>query len=172
MDKKMITKKVVLIGDFATGKTSLIRRYVDNQFNDEYLTTIGVKISKKNLQLSDEIELQLMVWDIEGHTDVKATNPAYVMGAHGVILVGDITREKSIKNIPLHLELVKKILKKVPIVIALNKSDLIPDQTEIEKKVLDLDESHLEVLKVFDTSAKNSKNVEAIFTTLSQALLL
>ncbi len=170
----MITKKVVLIGDFATGKTSLIRRYVDNQFSDEYLTTIGVKISKKTLQISDEIELQLMVWDIEGHTDVKATNPAYVIGAHGVILVGDITREKSIENIPLHLELVKRLLKKVPIVIALNKSDLLPNEIEIEieKKVLDLDASLPEVLKVFDTSAKSSKNVEAIFITLSQALLL
>ena len=168
----MITKKVVLIGDFATGKTSLIRRYVDNQFSDEYLTTIGVKISKKTLQIPDEIELQLMIWDIEGHTDVKTTNPAYVMGAHGVILVGDITRERSIENIPLHLDLVKKLLKKVPVVVALNKSDLIPDETEVETKVVDLDKSLPEVLKVFDTSAKNSKNVEAIFIALSQALLL
>jgi len=168
----VITKKVVLIGDFATGKTSLIRRYVDNQFSDEYLTTIGVKISKKTLKISDEVELQLMIWDIEGHTDVKATNPAYVMGAHGVILVGDITREKSIENIPLHLELVNKLLKKVPVIIALNKSDLITNQDTIETKILDLEISLPEIIKVFDTSAKDSKNVEEIFITLSQAILL
>jgi len=167
----MITKKVVLIGDFATGKTSLIRRYVDNQFSDDYLTTIGVKISKKNLQLSEELELQLMIWDIEGRTDVKETNPSYVLGAHGIILVGDITRKSSIEHIPIHYDFVRKLLKKVPIVIALNKSDLINNQTIIQMSVLKLKESLEEIVDVFETSAKASKNVDEIFVTLSKAML-
>jgi len=167
----MITKKVVLIGDFATGKTSLIRRYVDNQFSDDYLTTIGVKISKKNLQISEELELQLMIWDIEGRTDIKETNPAYVMGAHGIILVGDITRKSSVEHIPLHYNFVRNILKNTPVVIALNKSDLISNQTIIEMNVLELKESVEGVIDIFDTSAKESKNVDEIFITLSKAML-
>ena len=167
----MITKKVVLIGDFATGKTSLIRRYVDNQFSDDYLTTIGVKISKKNLQVSEELELQLMIWDIEGRTDIKETNPSYVMGAHGIILVGDITRKSSIEHISLHCDFVRNLLKDVPVIIALNKSDLINNQTIIQMNVLELKESIKGAIDVLETSAKESKNVDEIFVTLSKAML-
>ena len=167
----MITKKVILIGDFATGKTSLIRRYVDNQFSDDYLTTIGVKISKKRVELAEDVELQLMIWDIEGRTDVKDTNPAYVMGAHGVIVVGDITRESSLNNLEIHLKLVKKLLKNAPVIVALNKADLINNQAVVEMKILELKES-LEVETIWETSAKDSRNVDEIFLSLSRAMLL
>ncbi len=167
----MITKKVVLIGDFATGKTSLIRRYVDNQFSDDYLTTIGVKISKKRIQLSEEVELQLMIWDIEGRTDVKDTNPAYVLGAHGVILVGDCTRQSSIDNIALHLKLAQKLLKNVPAVVALNKADLLTEDVQMESLASQLHDSLEGVEEIFETSAKDSRNVEELFLSLSKAIL-
>ncbi|WP_434658690.1 Rab family GTPase [Sulfurimonas sp. NW9] len=167
----MITKKVVLIGDFATGKTSLIRRYVDNQFSDDYLTTIGVKISKKYVQVSEELELQLMIWDIEGRTDVKDTNPAYVLGAHGVIVVGDITRQSSIDNISLHLKLAQNLLKNVPAVVALNKADLLIENTQIKSTVSQLRDSLEKVEEIFETSAKDGRNVEELFLSLSKAIL-
>ena len=81
----MHQKKIVLLGDFNVGKTSLIRRYVDNAFDDEYLTTIGVKISKKSLD--DE---RLLIWDIEGATIGKPIPKHYIKGAHGAIIVADI----------------------------------------------------------------------------------
>ena len=123
MGKKMITKKVVLVGDFSTGKTSLIRRYVDNEFSDDYLTTIGVKISKKILILEEDavdIEIQLMIWDIEGNTGSKPTNPAYLMGAHGLVIVADITRDTSVENIGLHIKECQKVAKKAPIILAIS----------------------------------------------------
>jgi len=167
----MITKKIVLIGDFATGKTSLIRRYVDNQFSDEYLTTIGVKISKKHLALPQDIELQLMIWDIEGRTDVKDTNPSYIMGAHGVVIVGDISREVSLENIPIHIDFVRSLVPNAPIIVALNKSDLIRNGAMVEHKVLAFKDSLYEVVDVLDTSAKDAKNVDEIFIELSKAIL-
>lgn len=167
----MITKKVVLIGDFATGKTSLIRRYVDNQFSDDYLTTIGVKISKKHVQISQDLELQLMIWDIEGRTDVKDTNPAYVLGAHGVIIVGDSTRQSSIDNIPLHLKLAQNLLKNVPAVVALNKVDLLTEETQLKSTISQLQNSLEGVEKIFETSAKDGRNVEELFLLLSKAIL-
>jgi len=170
----MITKKVVLVGDFATGKTSLIRRYVDNEFSDDYLTTIGVKISKKTLSLTEgaiNLELQLMIWDIEGHTNIKPTKPAYIMGAHGLLLVTDITSEVSLQNIDMHIRECRKIVKKTPIILALNKSDLIDNEDELNKIVADLKEKHNQLETIYTTSAKNGKNVEAIFLNLSELMI-
>lgn len=167
----MITKKIVLIGDFSTGKTSLIRKYVDNQFSDEYLTTIGVKISKKIVNLSTTNDVQLLIWDIEGNTDVKAMNPAYIMGANGIIIVADSTREKSIDNIKDHLQTCSKLLKKVPIIIALNKSDLLNDDFIMEQLLTNLKNLYSEIDFIYPTSAKNGRNVELIFTNLAQSML-
>ena len=171
----MITKKVVLVGDFSTGKTSLIRRYVDNEFSDDYLTTIGVKISKKNLFLENNginLEMQLMIWDIEGNTGSKPTNPAYLMGAHGLVIVADITRDTSIENIRLHITECQKVAKNAPIILALNKSDLIQDNDELQAILKDIKEKNPLVSYVYDTSAKNGKNVENIFSNLSELMII
>ena len=171
----MITKKVVLVGDFATGKTSLIRRYVDNQFSDDYLTTIGVKISKKTVLLSAaelKMEIQLMVWDIEGNTTGKPTNPAYIMGAHGLVIVADCTRESSIENIGMHIEACQKVAKGVPVFLAINKSDLIENTDELEALLRGLEGRYEQLVSVFATSAKEGTNVEDIFTDLAQSMII
>ena len=59
------SKKICLLGDFAVGKTSLVRRFVDNQFSDTYLSTIGVKISRKLLSVEENHTLQIIIWDLE-----------------------------------------------------------------------------------------------------------
>ena len=80
----MIRKKILLLGDFNVGKTSLIRRYIDNTFDDRYLTTIGVKISKKMVELHG-MECELLIWDVEGATSRKSISSAYMKGASGAI---------------------------------------------------------------------------------------
>jgi GTPase SAR1 family protein len=87
---KMISQKICLFGDFSVGKTSLIRQFVDRQFSDQYLTTVGVKISRKLVSIPDltnnsQVEvkpeakqIQLIVWDIEGSTRFKAIAPSRV----------------------------------------------------------------------------------------------
>ncbi|MDF1876329.1 GTP-binding protein [Sulfurimonas sp. SAG-AH-194-L11] len=167
----MITKKIILIGDFSTGKTSLIRQFVDNQFSDEYLTTIGVKISKKIINIQEDLEIQLLVWDIEGQTDVKAINPAYVMGAHGVIIVADLTRQKSIVNIKEHLALSSKIIKNAPVIIALNKSDLLDNSSKIETTITEIKSSYSNISHIYPTSAKTGLNVELIFQNITKSIL-
>ena len=174
MGETMITKKVVLVGDFATGKTSLIRRYVDNQFSDEYLTTIGVKISKKSVSLSAaelKVDIQLMIWDIEGNTTDKPTNPAYIMGAHGLVIVADCTREKSIANIGMHLEECRKVLKDVPIFLAINKSDLIKDEDKLKALLSGLKDEYEALEFAYATSAKEGTNVETMFIELAQSMI-
>ena len=166
----MISKKIILIGDFATGKTSLIRRFVDNQFSDSYLSTIGVKISRKNIALEDEV-VQGLIWDIEGGTEVKPVNRTYLMGAHGCIIVADITRTETMESIEKYIETVLSITPSAPIVIVLNKVDKI-SREQAEKMLSDTSETYRQkAKKVFLASAKSGEGVETMFHTLAHYML-
>ena len=85
----IIQKKICLLGEFAVGKTSLIRRYVEDKFSDKYLSSIGVKVSRKNVELGDDT-VKLLIWDLAGGEDY--TQSSYLMGAAGALLVCDVTR--------------------------------------------------------------------------------
>ena len=165
----MISKKIVLVGDFSTGKTSLIRRFVDNEFSDKYLTTIGVKISRKNVIIGD-IEVQNIIWDIEGATESKMINPSYLLGAHGAIVVADVSRQPTIDHIQSHIETIYKASKGIPVAIALNKSDLL---SEDEGMILvqNLQEKLDSSYSIRLTSDKTAYGVEEIFQELSKLMV-
>jgi GTPase SAR1 family protein len=78
----MIQKKVCMLGSFSVGKTSLVRRFVESMFSDAYLTTVGVKIDKKPLQVEGN-DLTLMLWDIYGEDDFQKMRMSYLRGARG-----------------------------------------------------------------------------------------
>jgi len=158
----MISKKIVLVGDFSTGKTSLIRRFVDNQFSDSYLSTIGVKISKKIIELHDDV-IQALIWDIEGGTAQKPVNTTYLIGAHGCILVADITRKETIDHLENYIGIVKKVTPKAAFVLVLNKSDMLNDeekQTVYEETKAKYQEY---AENIYLTSAKTGEEVENLF---------
>lgn len=158
----MIRKKILLLGDFAVGKTSLIRRYVDNAFDDKYLSTIGVKISKKLITL-DEIECELLIWDIEGATSVKKIPYSYFKGASGAIFVCDVNRSDTIEGLNEHINTFLILNNQAKYVIAYNKADLL---TISQKEELNL------AGNIFLTSAKEDSNVESLFATLAKEILL
>lgn len=158
----MIRKKILLLGDFAVGKTSLIRRYIDNTFDDTYLTTIGVKISKKLLTL-DTVECELIIWDIEGETSIKKIPNSYFKGASGAIFVCDVNRYETINGLNEHINTFLMLNKDAKHVIAYNKADLLTIQ----------DKEKLQIgANVFLTSAKNNTNIDALFTTITKEILL
>lgn len=157
----MIRKKILLLGDFSVGKTSLIRRYIDGTFDDRYLTTIGVKISKKMLQL-DNIECELIIWDVEGNTPNKKIPTSYYKGASGAIFVADVHRSDTVKNMEEMIETFLKLNPDSKYVVAHNKSDLLSDD---QKKDFTLDPY------TFLTSAKEDKNVQRVFETLCREML-
>ena len=144
------------------GKTSLIRRYVDNTFDDSYLTTIGVKISKKLLTLND-IECELLIWDVEGATATKSIPHAYFKGASGAILVCDVNRSETIEHIDEHIKTFLVFNPNAKYVIAYNKSDLL---SAAQQKALNLAGNE------FLTSAKDDTNVNVLFTMLAKEILL
>lgn len=154
----VLARKICLIGDYGVGKTSLIRRFIDRSFSDQYLTTVGVKISRKLVQLKHDIQIQLIIWDLEGSNKFKAVSSTYLQGAAGAIIVADVTRQDTIGHIQDHKIQFHQINPEHPIVVALNKSDLLPDELP-------------QLKDAFHTSAKTGDGVDEIFHCLSMQLL-
>lgn len=171
----MISKKICMIGDFSVGKTSLIRRFVDRQFSDKYLSTVGVKISRKAVEVPGEAgeskDLQLLIWDIEGQTKFKAIAPSYLLGAKGAIIVADVSRPETIESLPDHIKLFLSVNQKGFTIVALNKFDLI--DSEKMEKILQANQfkEKEQVLGVFPTSAKTGANVDQIFADLAAKMI-
>lgn len=153
-----------MVGDFGVGKTSLVKRFVENSFSEEYLSTIGVSISKKSLKDST-----IMLWDIEGHTEFKPIFKQYLLGAKGFIIVADIQRKSTMESIQRHIELCHSVIKDAPICIALNKSDLA--HTLSDKYIQELKLISPAIIQVLKTSAKESKGVDEIFISLDDSIV-
>lgn len=159
----MLSYKIVLVGNFGVGKTSLIRRFVENSFSEEYLSTIGVSISKKTID-----NATIMIWDIEGHTEFKPIYKQYLLGAKGFIIVADLLRQESIDMIQNHIELSHEVVKDAPVCIALNKSDM--PHTFDDEAITSIKNLSPSVLEVLKTSAKSGDAVERLFLTLHEAI--
>jgi len=157
----MIRKKILLLGDFNVGKTSLIKRYVDDAFDDSYLTTIGVKISKKLCKIH-EIECEILIWDIEGATPSKKIPLNYYKGASGAIFVTDVNRSETIEGLEKHKEVFLSQNPYASFVTAYNKADLL---TTVQRENFVLNKH------TFLTSAKENENVESLFLTLIKEML-
>ncbi|MEM7552974.1 MAG: Rab family GTPase [Cyanobacteria bacterium P01_A01_bin.84] len=169
-----VSKKICLVGDFGVGKTSLIRRFVDRQFSDKYLSTVGVKISRKSVEVSTtefqtDKQVQLLIWDIEGSNKFKAISSSYFQGARGAIIVADVTRQETLENVQEHIQSFSRVNPQSNIIIALNKSDLIETEylEEFKKKYQYNDNTC--VLATYITSAKTGNNVDDIFTVLANS---
>ncbi len=158
-----------MVGDFGVGKTSSIRRFVEGQFSDKYLSTVGVKISRKMVELSDS-KVQLILWDLEGHTKFKAIAPTYLQGAKGALIVADVTRPETIDRISDHLDLFYSVNAGGKTLVALNKCDLIDSDAGEKWCNLVRDRWGDLVLEVDLTSAKTGENVDRLFTLLTSAI--
>jgi small GTP-binding protein len=160
----VIQKKICMLGGFGVGKTSLVSRFVSSIFSDKYLTTVGVKIDKKAVDLGDE-RVEMVVWDIHGEDDFQKVRLSYLRGASGYLLVADGTRPGSLDvALSLH-EAAQQTVGTVPAILAINKSDL--------GSAWELDAGALEKLHapVVRTSAKTGAEVEATFAALARAMI-
>ena len=158
-----------MVGDFAVGKTSVIERFVNNQFSDKYLTTVGVKIDTKEVSLAERsIAVKLIIWDVAGAEEFGAKEFAYLRGASGFLFVADGTREHTLTSAQ---NLRKQIGEKygvLPAVLLLNKRDRsgmwrVGDE-KIESLKSDFDE-------VYRTSAKTGDDVEVALTAIANLIV-
>lgn len=161
-----LQKKICMIGAFSVGKTSLVKRYVESVFSETYLTTVGVKIDKKTVQLSGRA-VNLILWDVAGEDDIQSLRMSYLRGAAGYVLVADGTRPATL-GVALSLrERVQAEHGPLPFVLLLNKHDLM-DLWEIgDTMMTDLRESGWWVRP---TSARTGEGVEEAFQHLAARL--
>ena len=163
----MILKKICMLGSFSVGKTSLVRRFVESMFSDAYLTTVGVKIDKKQLQVDGQ-DVSLMLWDIYGEDEFQKLRMSYLRGAAGFVFVADGTRLATLEKALTIKEEAEKALGPLPYLLVLNKCDLA-DRWE-----LDADRESVmaaQGVSIIRTSAKTGQGVEEVFTTLARAML-
>jgi len=161
-----ISKKVLVLGYFGVGKTSLIRRFVENSFSDNYKVSIGVDIKKKVVKISAKKSVSLILWDLEGTDDLKGIRSSYLLGTHGAIYVFDLSRPQTFKGLNDNVKVLKENLPaNTPIKIVGNKSDLVTIP-EVEKGLKENDISH-----DYLTSAKNGNKVNDLFEELAKMLV-
>ncbi|MEP0263189.1 Rab family GTPase [Dokdonia sp.] len=159
-----VSKKVVLLGHFGVGKSSLLRRFVENTFSENYTVTIGVHIMKKEVQLEKE-NITLVIWDVEGTDDFTKYRPSYLMGASSFIYVFDASRPITYGDIKYNLEHLKEKFPHVPVHIIGNKVDLVDSKVILEElKAQNIQHSYL-------SSAKTGENVELLFENVAAQLL-
>jgi len=172
----LISKKICMLGDFSVGKTSLIRRFVERQFSDKYLSTVGVKISRKTVEVQAKtqkkaLQVQMLIWDLEGNTKFKTVTPMYLQGATSAVIVADVSRQVTIDHISDHLQAFLSVNPKGFGIVALNKADLLSEKQQqdlLEKCQLNYPNK---ITAVYPTSAKTGKNVDDIFFTLAQQMV-
>jgi small GTP-binding protein len=154
-----------LLGAYGVGKTSLVSRFVHSMFSEKYMTTIGVKIDKKTVDLGHE-RVDLILWDIHGEDEYQKVRMSYIRGASGYLLVVDGTRRSTLDTaLSLH-ESAQRTIGHVPFMVAVNKADLA---TRWE---FDTDLVGQLGLPFVKTSAKSGAQVEEAFESLSRAMLL
>src|SRR5438309_12050011 len=128
-EAQRIKTKVCLIGEAAVGKTSLIRRFVQDEFDDRYITTLGAKVSKREMTFETrdrtKIDMDMTVWDIMGEKGFRdLLKEAFFHAAKGVVAVCDLTRRPTLKELGDWLERALHAAGKIPVVQAVNKTDL------------------------------------------------
>lgn len=158
--------KLCLLGDGAVGKTSLVRRFVYDVFDDKYLKSFGTKVSKKSLTVDDS-SIDLMIWDILGQKTHEALHEAYYRGAAGALAVCDFTRPDTMKSLKSWIGSFRSVVGDNPVLILGNKSDL--------DKAFNLSElrsfGSSIGCEVLETSAKSGLNVENAFAIVGRKLL-
>jgi len=167
---RLLKAKVCLVGEAAVGKTSLIRRYVLDQFADSYLMTLQAKVSKKVMDVPIPPEgtlasIEMAVWDIMGqHRFRELLSESYFQGVSGILAVTDMTRRQTLKGLYEWIDRVDSVSSQAPIVVVANKADLFKAAQLTEADIAQLAQAvHAEYVI---TSAKTGENVEQAFRLL------
>jgi small GTP-binding protein len=158
-----LQKKICMLGAFSVGKTSLVKRYVESVFSETYLTTVGVKIDKKTVEVSGRL-INLILWDLAGEDDISVLRMTYLRGAAGYVLVADGTRPSTLDVAFSLRERVEADYGPLPFVLLLNKNDLTAQWAVGDDEVADLRKRGWWVQA---TSARTGQGVEEAFMDLA-----
>jgi len=179
-DATQMKAKLIFLGDGAVGKTCLIKRYVLDQFSDEYVHTLGAKVMKKNINIvvapGNVVKFTMVIWDIMGQWQhyrnrILAFNSyrpqqKFYLGARGAMLVCDLTRRDTLENVDLWVKSIVDEVGPLPFVLVANKSDLAGVNQYGPQEVALFAQKH--GAPFFLTSAKTGQNVQQAFLKLAE----
>ena len=171
-DKIDLSFKVIIVGPSAVGKTSLLNRFVHNEYAMKYKLTIGVDFLTKSVEYKPSKFVKLHIWDIGGQERFKFLHRSFYEGTKGALLAFDLSRQNTFSSMKNWLSEMRSIMTNdIPKVILGNKTDLIPeigqiiDKSEVEQYAQNEDCCYIE------TSAKTGENVEKAFLELTQRMV-
>lgn len=169
----VFSKKICLLGEFSVGKTSLVRRFVYDRFDDKYISTIGVKVSRKTIVIpyqNDVADVTLMLWDLAGSEEFTKVRASYLRGSAGAILVCDLTRKDTLHQLPSYVDDLRSVSPDAELIIAANKSDLM---NQHQLTVEQISEVANQIGAAFYlTSAKHGDDVESVFRHLAKQVVV
>ena len=175
LEEPRVKLKICLVGEPAVGKTSLIRRFVHNAFQDDYTVTLGTRISKKELRLplsegEDPEGVTLVIWDIMGQEGIRELlKEAFFQGAQGILMVCDVTRPETLPKLEGWRESVQEVAGPLPSILLASKADLT-DQVTLPDTDLDAACQGWDCSWQF-SSAKTGQGVEEAFERLTRVIL-
>ena len=160
-----ISYKVLLLGYECSGKTSILRRYIENTFYSQMMSTIGMDFKTKVFNINNKKILNFQIWDTPGQKRFIQISEGYIKGANGIIIIYDITNKYSLKKAKFWIDIIRNEYKReIPIILVGNKIDLENERVVSTEEGMDFsDDNHV---YFYESSVKNNINIENIFNTI------
>jgi len=164
--------KITVLGEAAVGKTSLLNRFCEDSFQDDYKPTLGANIIRKDVNIEERAKVRLIMWDLAGQEKYNVIRSMYFQGCEGALLVYDVTRYNTFDNIKSRwLRDFKKYIRKEGVYVLIgNKTDLSNERVVPTEKGKDLAE-RINASHFIETSAKLGENIEEAFLLLVKQIL-
>jgi small GTP-binding protein len=169
MSEPIFKYKVVILGEPAVGKTSLIYRFIENKFREDYKSTLGVNLLTHNIDLEEHGVIGLQMWDLGGQDSFKKLRKTYIEGARGALVVFDVTRRESFEKLDGWIQVFKELRGGEPVFLVGNKVDLKDEIVVPEKEMIELAKEN--GMEWITTSAKTGENVVKVFKDLAEKIL-
>ncbi|MEE9378186.1 MAG: Rab family GTPase [Candidatus Lokiarchaeia archaeon] len=168
MEAKYIIK-ICLLGEANVGKTSLVYRFIENKFRENYKSTLGVNLLKKDMEIEQYGDVSAQIWDLGGQESFRSLRSLYLEGANGAFVVYDMTSKNTFEKIDEWVHDFRDAREDAPIILIGNKSDLEKQIkiTESESR----EYANKNNLGMVITSAKTGQNVEEAFIELTKKIL-
>jgi len=163
--KKDILYKILLLGDWSVGKTCFLMRYTDNTFTDIHLSTIGIDYKLKNVTLENGETIKVQIWDTAGQDRYKSITKSYIKGAHGIILIYDVTKRRTFEGIQNWVKQIKEqVSSRVCVALVANKIDEKEKREVTEQEGIRLGKDI--GYPFYEASAKDGININECFDNL------
>ena len=166
--KQIIEIKLILLGDISVGKSSILGRYIDNSFTEDYQCTLQVETKSKVIDIDLNTSVKMNIWDTVGQEKYRNLTRQFFRNCQGAIIVFDLTRKDSFDGVQKWIDELEEFGSNIPILIVGNKSDLIKER-EVNEDVIENFVKNKYMY--YDVSAKNGSNVSLAFDKIRKEII-